>query len=49
MTCEVERLGLGQKQKLGQVDEVLESPKQRLGTRMTKGNLSIKGSIEEVA
>jgi hypothetical protein len=43
-----ERLRLKLEQKLRLEDKVLESPKCRLGTRMIRGNLSIKESIQEV-
>jgi hypothetical protein len=44
--CKARGLGLGQE--LGCEDKVLELPKQRLGTRIIRENLSIKKSIQEV-
>jgi hypothetical protein len=49
MTCKARRLGLGQKPGLRWESKVLKLPKQRLGTRRTRGNQSIKESIQEVA
>jgi hypothetical protein len=48
-TCKDERLKLGQELGLGWENKVLESPKQRLGTRGTRENQSIEESIQEVA
>jgi hypothetical protein len=48
MTCKARRLDLGQELGLIQVGKVLESPKQRLGTKRTRGNQSIKNSIQVV-
>jgi hypothetical protein len=47
-TCKIERLGLIQELELGWENKVLELLKQRLGTRIIRGNLSIKKSIQEV-
>jgi hypothetical protein len=47
--CKAGRLGLGQEKGLGQESKVLEMPKQRLGTKSTRGNQNIKESIQEVA
>jgi hypothetical protein len=45
MSCKVRRLRLGQELGLGWKSKELESPKQRLGTRRTRGHQSIKESI----
>jgi hypothetical protein len=45
MTCKVKRLKLEQEQELRQQDNVLELSQQRLGTRIIRGNLSIRESI----
>jgi hypothetical protein len=42
------RLGLEQEPGLRWESKVLELPKQRLGTKSTRGNKSIKESIQEV-
>jgi hypothetical protein len=48
VTYEARRLVLEQEQELGPEDMVLELAKQRLGTRITTENLSIRKSIYEV-
>jgi hypothetical protein len=48
MMCRIGRLGFGQEQGLRPIDKVLESPKQRPGTRRVRGNQSIEESIQEV-
>jgi hypothetical protein len=49
MMCKTRGLGLGQGPGLGEKSKVLELPQQKLSTRRTRGNQSIKKSIQEVA
>jgi hypothetical protein len=46
--CKAGTLGLGQESGRRQKTNVLKSPKRRLGIQKTRGNQSIKESIQEV-
>jgi hypothetical protein len=48
VTCKAGRLELGQEPEVRWESKVLNLPEQRLGTRRTRGNQSIKESIQEV-